>query len=306
MIVMGNESNHRWAMGDDGRPAASSQQTSLLPTCTVVVVDVPLSITVLNSSNQSKFIYTVPTLFIMLQNVLSIILLAVTTSAFVSGPSVAHYCRPTAPWTTTAVTKTATAATTAARGPLFLSTIKEITSDAETRMVKSVDSVKQTLTTVRTGRASASMLDRIKVSYYGVETPLNQMASISVPSAQQLAIDPYDKTATGDIEKAISESDLGLTANNDGTMIRINIPALTEDRRKEMLKQCKALGEEGKVAVRNVRRDGVDSIKKLEKGGDVGEDEMLDGLDVIKKMTDKSVKDIDDIVARKEKEVMTV
>lgn len=181
-----------------------------------------------------------------------------------------------------------------------------ITMDAEDRMGKSVDSTRNSLTSVRTGRASANMLDRVKVDYYGVETPVNQMATISVPSAQQLSISPFDKSTLGDIEKAIMESELGLTPNNDGNLIRINIPALTEDRRKDMLKQCKAIGEEGKVAIRNIRRDGVDSIKKMEKNGDIGEDQMKDGLDTMQKATDKHVKQIEEVVAAKEKDVMTV
>jgi ribosome recycling factor len=132
------------------------------------------------------------------------------------------------------------------------------------------------------------------------------MASISIPSAQQITVDPWDKKMCGEIEKVIMESDLGLTPTNDGTLIRINIPSLTEDRRKEMLKQCKAIGEEGKVAVRNIRRDGVDAVKKLQKKGTIGEDESKDGQDVMQKLTDAKVKEIDDIVAKKEKEVMTV
>lgn len=184
--------------------------------------------------------------------------------------------------------------------------IKDVTSDTEERMKKSIDSVKQNLATVRTGRASANMLDRVKVDYYGVETPLNQMATISVPSAQQLLIDAYDKTQMTSIEKAIIESGLGLTPSSDGNVIRINIPEMTEDRRKEMLKSCKAIGEEGKVAIRNVRRDGQEKIKKMEKAGDIGKDEMKDGLDAIQKQTDKHVKEVDDVVAAKEKEVMKV
>lgn len=184
--------------------------------------------------------------------------------------------------------------------------VKEITDEASERMSKSIESVKLSLTSIRTGRASASILDRVKVDYYGAMTPLNQLASISVPSAQQLSIDPFDKKSAGDIERAIIEADLGLTPTNDGSVIRINIPPLTEDRRKELLKQCKQIGEEGKVAIRNVRRDGVDTVKKFEKAGTIGEDEMKDGLDVMQKMTDKCVKEIDDIVAKKEKEVMTV
>lgn len=180
-----------------------------------------------------------------------------------------------------------------------------IVEDAQERMDKSVDNVRMNMSTIRTGRASPSMLDRVKVEYYGVETPLNQLAGIAA-SNQQLTVDAYDKSALGAIERAIAESDLGLTPNNDGSIIRINIPPLTEDRRKEMLKLCKAIGEEGKVAVRNIRRDGVDSIKKMEKSGDIGEDEMKDGLDTMQKATDKHVKLIDDIVAAKEKDVMKV
>ena len=184
--------------------------------------------------------------------------------------------------------------------------IEEVYMDMEERMDKSVESVKKSLMTIRTGRANPSMLDRVTCDYYGVETPLNQMATISVPSAQQLQISPYDKSQLTEIEKAIIEADLGLSANNDGTVIRINIPELTEDRRKEMIKQCKSIGEEGKVAIRNVRRDGVDAIKKMEKAKTVGEDEALDGIDAVQKMTDKHTKEIDEIVSKKEKEVMTV
>jgi ribosome recycling factor len=189
---------------------------------------------------------------------------------------------------------------------LSANSIKEVTGDAKERMIKSVESVTSNLMTVRTGRANASMLDRIMVDYYGAPTPLNQIAGVSVPSAQQLAISPYDKAATKDIEKAIVESDLGVTPTNDGLVIRINIPPLTADRRKDLLKTCKSIAEDGKVAVRNVRRDGVDAIKKIEKAGDVGEDEMKDGLDAMQKLTDQYVKDIDTIVSKKEKEVMTV
>eukprot|EP00549_Striatella_unipunctata_P026202 CAMPEP_0118721312 /NCGR_PEP_ID=MMETSP0800-20121206/30644_1 /TAXON_ID=210618 ORGANISM="Striatella unipunctata, Strain CCMP2910" /NCGR_SAMPLE_ID=MMETSP0800 /ASSEMBLY_ACC=CAM_ASM_000638 /LENGTH=138 /DNA_ID=CAMNT_0006629145 /DNA_START=347 /DNA_END=763 /DNA_ORIENTATION=+ len=137
-------------------------------------------------------------------------------------------------------------------------------------------------------------------------TPLNQMATVSVPSAQQLTVQPYDKSTLGDIEQALVESDLGITPSNDGNIIRLNIPSLTEERRKQLLKQCKAMGEEGKVAIRNVRRDGVDNIKKLEKKSEIGKDESLDGQDEMQKLTDKMVKEIDAIVAKKEKDVMTV
>lgn len=188
----------------------------------------------------------------------------------------------------------------------MVESVEEATLDAEDRMAKSVDSVRSQLTSIRTGRASSNILDRVKVDYYGAATPLNQLATVSVPSAQQLTVDPYDKTIVNDIEKAIAEANLGLTPNNDGTMIRINIPPLTEDRRKEMLKQCKSIGEEGKVAIRNIRRDGVDAIKKLEKKGDIGKDEMQDGLDEMQKLTDGKSKEIDEVVSKKEKDVMTV
>mmetsp|Transcript_2241 Transcript_2241/g.3149 ORF Transcript_2241/g.3149 Transcript_2241/m.3149 type:complete len:227 (-) Transcript_2241:226-906(-) len=181
-----------------------------------------------------------------------------------------------------------------------------VTLDAEERMGKSIESVKKNLSSIRTGRANAAILDRVTADYYGVDTPINQMASISVTSAQQLTVEPYDKSMLQEVERAIMESDLGISPNNDGSVIRINIPQLTEERRKELLKQCKATGEEGKVAVRNVRRDGVDSIKKMEKNSDVGKDESLDGIDEMQKLTDKAVKDIDEIVAGKEKEIMTV
>lgn len=204
------------------------------------------------------------------------------------------------------VVQTRTTTVTQVQRVRLFATLKEITKDADNRMSKSVETVKANLSTIRTGRASPSLLDRVKVDYYGVETPLNQMATISASSAQQLTVDPYDKSATNTIEKAIAESDLGLVPNNDGSVIRINIPALTEDRRKDMIKQCKAIGEEGKVAIRNVRRDSIDAIKKIEKNGDIGKDEMQNGVDAVQKLTDKKVKEVDDIVSAKEKDVMKV
>ncbi len=182
----------------------------------------------------------------------------------------------------------------------------EVEMDMEERYLKTVESVKKNLNTIRTGRANPSILDLVSVSYYGADTPLNQLASISVPNSQQLQVEPFDKSVTADVEKAIIESDLGLTPNSDGSVIRINIPQITEERRKELLKKCKALGEDGKVAIRNVRRDAVDSVKKMEKKGDIGEDESKGSQDGIQKVTDKYVKEIDDIVAKKEKDVMTV
>lgn len=184
--------------------------------------------------------------------------------------------------------------------------VEEIEMDVEDRMLKSIDSVRKNLQTIRTGRANAAILDMVTVDYYGAPTPLNQMASISVPNSQQLSIDPYDKSAMGDIEKAIMESGLGLTPNNDGTVIRINIPAITEERRKELVKQTKAIGEDGKVSLRNVRRDGIDSAKKMEKAGDIGEDNLKDAQNSLDKMTEKMVKEIDNVVKNKVKEVEKV
>ena len=184
--------------------------------------------------------------------------------------------------------------------------IEEAKEDATERMEKSIESVLQNMNSIRTGRASPALLDLIKADYYGASTPISQMASISVPSSQQLTVEPFDKSVLGDIERAIVEADIGLTPMNDGTIIRLNIPSLTEDRRKEMKKQCKGIGEDGKVAVRNVRRQTIESIKKLQKDGDIGEDESKSSQDDVQKMTDAKVKEIDGIVDKKEKEVMTV
>lgn len=181
-----------------------------------------------------------------------------------------------------------------------------VTIDANERMDKTMSNLADNLSTVRTGRANPSMLDRVEADYYGAMTPINQMATISVPSSQQLQISPFDKSSIADIEKAIIYAGLGFTPSSDGNVIRINIPTLTEDRRKELLKQCKAIGEEAKVAIRNIRRDGVESIKKMEKAGDLGKDQALDGQDEIQKMTDKHIKMVDDAVAKKEKEVSTL
>lgn len=188
----------------------------------------------------------------------------------------------------------------------MVATVKDATSDAVGRMAKTVDSVIQNLGSIRTGRASPAILDRVQAIYYGSPTPISQMATISVPSSQQLMVSPFDKKTLADIERAIVDADLGLTPQNDGNTIRLNIPDLTEDRRKDMMKQCKGIGEEGKVAIRNIRRSAVDAIKKLEKAGEISEDESLDGQDAIQKTTDAKVKEIDGIVAKKEKEVMTV
>lgn len=181
-----------------------------------------------------------------------------------------------------------------------------ITLDADERMDKSMSNLVENLATIRTGRANPNMLDRVEADYYGAMTPISQMASISVPSSQELKISPFDKSSVAAIEKAIIYAGLGFTPTSDGNVIRINIPQLTEERRQDLLKQCKAIGEEAKVAMRNIRRDGVDGIKKMEKAGDLGKDQALDGIDSIQKITDDHVKSVDNSVAKKEKEVTTL
>ncbi|WP_347550355.1 ribosome recycling factor [Pseudalkalibacillus hwajinpoensis] len=183
---------------------------------------------------------------------------------------------------------------------------KDILKNAEERMQSGVSSLKRELATLRAGRANASLLDKLQVDYYGAPTPVNQLAGISVPEARMLLIQPYDKSAVGDIEKAILKSDLGLTPSNDGNVIRITIPALTEERRKDLVKLVKKYAEEGKVVIRNIRRDANDELKKKEKDGDITEDELRRGNEDVQKLTDKYVAEADSIAADKEKEIMEV
>ncbi|WP_406564925.1 MULTISPECIES: ribosome recycling factor [Bacillus] len=173
-------------------------------------------------------------------------------------------------------------------------------------MDKAVQAYTRELSTVRAGRASASLLDKITVDYYGAPTPVNQLASISVPEARLLVIQPYDKTSLGEIERAIIKSDLGINPTNDGSVIRIAIPALTEERRKELVKVVKKYSEEAKVAIRNIRRDGNDDLKKLEKKGEITEDELRGFTDDIQKETDSHIVKIDQVTKEKEKEIMEV
>jgi ribosome recycling factor len=183
---------------------------------------------------------------------------------------------------------------------------KQILANTKEKMEKAVASLTRELASVRAGRASANLLDKISVDYYGAPTPVNQLASISVPEARLLVIQPYDKTVLGDIEKAILKSDLGLTPANDGSLIRLSIPALTEERRKELVKLVKKYAEEAKVAVRNIRRDGNDDLKKLEKNGDITEDELRSNTDEVQKLTDDYIVKIDQVAKDKEKEIMEV
>nr|WP_199308039.1 MULTISPECIES: ribosome recycling factor [unclassified Leptolyngbya] len=173
-------------------------------------------------------------------------------------------------------------------------------------MQKTIEATQRSFNTIRTGRANPALLDRITIDYYGSETPLKSLANISVPDSSTILIQPYDRSSMSSIEKAISLSDIGLTPNNDGTNIRLNIPPLTTERRKELTKIAAKYAEEGKVAIRNVRRDAVDSVRKQEKASEISEDEARDLQDSIQKMTDKFVGKIDALLKDKEADIMTV
>ncbi|MDT3674073.1 MAG: hypothetical protein RLZZ339_1106 [Cyanobacteriota bacterium] len=179
-------------------------------------------------------------------------------------------------------------------------------AEVQDHMQKTVESTQRAFNTIRTGRANASLLDRIVVEYYGMETPLKSLATISTPDATTIAIQPFDRTSMGAIEKAISLSDVGLTPSNDGQIIRLNIPPLTSDRRKELVKLAAKLAEEGKVAIRNIRRDAIDAIRKQEKSHEISEDESRDLQDQVQKSTDKFIAKIEDLLTTKEKDIMTV
>lgn len=182
---------------------------------------------------------------------------------------------------------------------------QSIKKNAEDRMEKALTALKKELASLRAGRATPSLVDRIQAEYYGALTPLNQLANITTPDSRTLLIQPWDKSSIGAIEKAIMKSDLGLTPSNDGSAIRIVIPALTEERRAELVKMTKKYGEEAKVAIRNVRRDANDEIKKLEKTG-MSEDESRRHQEDIQKTTDKYIVEVDKTLAAKEKEIMEV
>lgn len=178
--------------------------------------------------------------------------------------------------------------------------------DLEASMRKSVESTQRNFNTIRTGRANPSLLDKVIVEYYGAETPLKSLATLSTPDSQTIQIQPFDAGSVATIEKAISMSDLGLTPNNDGRVIRINIPPLTEDRRKDLCKLAAKYAEEGKVALRNLRRDAIDRIKKLEKDGDLSEDQLRDEQDKIQKITDRFIVGLEKLLAEKEAEILKV
>lgn len=179
-------------------------------------------------------------------------------------------------------------------------------ADVESHMQKAVEATQRSFNTIRTGRANAAILDRVTVEYYGTPTPLKSLAGITTPDASTIMVQPYDRSILSPIEKAISMSDIGLVPNNDGSVIRLNIPPLTSERRKEFVKVAAKFAEEGKVAIRNIRRDAVDSVRKQEKSSDISEDESRDLQDSIQKLTDKYVAKIDEVLAEKEKDIMTV
>ncbi len=178
--------------------------------------------------------------------------------------------------------------------------------EAESTMQKTVESTQRAFNTIRTGRANASLLDKVMVEYYGTPTSMKSLANISTPDSTSITIQPYDRNTMNLIEKAISLSDVGLTPNNDGSVIRLNIPPLTSDRRKEFVKLAAKYAEEGRVAIRNIRRDALDSIRKQEKASDIPEDEAKDQQDKLQKLTDKYTAKIGDLLAEKEKDITTV
>lgn len=184
--------------------------------------------------------------------------------------------------------------------------IKEIERDAEERMQKAVESTRSELTKIRTGKASPALLDTIKVGYYGSTVPLKQVASVNTPEPRLLTVQPWEKNLIGEIEKAILKSELGLNPSNDGAIIRIPIPQLTEERRKDLVKLCHKFGEEGRVAIRNIRRDANERLKKSEKDHDISEDQFHTAVGEVQKMTDKYILQIDEVLKRKEEDVMEV
>jgi ribosome recycling factor len=184
--------------------------------------------------------------------------------------------------------------------------MQSVLDTCESKMKKSVSALNQEFNLLRTGRASAALFDKIKVEYYGQETPLSQVASISVPEARLVVIQPWDKTLLAPIERAILKSELSLNPNNDGKLLRINFPPLTEERRKDLAKNAKNIAEQSRVAIRNVRREAIDEIKKSEKAGDISEDVQKDLENQVQKLTDSYIAEINEIAADKEKEILEI
>jgi ribosome recycling factor len=184
--------------------------------------------------------------------------------------------------------------------------IDELLQDAREHMDKSVDATRQKFGSVRTGRASPSLLDRINVDYYGAQTPLKQLATIHAPEARLLTVQPYDKNSIKQIERAILESDVGLTPNNDGQIIRLQVPELTEERRRQLVKVVRGLAEEGKVAIRNIRRDTMHDLRELRDMGEAGSDDEHRAEEALQKLTDEKVHELDDLLKGKEAEILEV
>ncbi len=184
--------------------------------------------------------------------------------------------------------------------------MQNILNLAEEKMKKSVSNLRDEFNTIRTGRASAALFDQVKVNYYGQMTPLNQAANISIPEARLVVIQPWDKSLLGEIEKAIQKSELSVNPNNDGKVIRINIPPLTEERRKEYVKIAHNMAEQARIAIRNIRRDSNESLKKMEKNSDISEDEEKRGIEEIQKRTDTYIEEINSLLEEKEKEIMEI
>ena len=184
--------------------------------------------------------------------------------------------------------------------------LAELIEDAGDRMVKAVDAIKHEMSSVRTGRASPALLDRVNVDYYGAQTPLKQLATLSAPEARLLTVQPYDKSSIKSIEKAILESDIGLTPNNDGQIIRLQVPELTEERRKQLVKVVRGIAEEGRVAIRNIRRDVMHDLRELKEAGEAGSDDEHRAEDALQKLTDQKVTELDAILKSKEEEILEV
>jgi ribosome recycling factor len=187
-----------------------------------------------------------------------------------------------------------------------MSLIDDLLADAREHMHKSVDATRAKFGSVRTGRATPALLDRIMVDYYGAQTPLKQLATISAPEARLVTVQPYDKSSIKAIERSIQESDLGLTPNNDGQIIRLQVPELTEERRKQLVKVVRGLAEEGKVAIRNIRRDVMHDLRELRDAGEAGSDDEHRAEDALQKLTDEKVHELDALVKGKEEEILEV
>jgi len=183
---------------------------------------------------------------------------------------------------------------------------KELKKDADHRMSRAVESVQEEFNKIRTGRATTALMDGIKVSYYGSMVPLSQASTITIPEPRLISIQPWDRNMISEIEKAILKSDLGLTPSNDGTFVRVPIPQLSEERRKDLVKLVRRFAEEGRIAIRNVRRDANDHLKRLQKEHEISEDELSVVLDETQEMTNKHIKDIDEVLEHKEKEILEV